>query len=73
MIFSFIPALIIGGIHAVRQFLILHEQIRPMSILVILLVMVAVYALCFALLEGMRILYKKRRDRLDDIDDEGKR
>ena len=72
-IFSFIPALIIGGIHAVRQFLILHEQIHPMSILVILLVMVVVYVLFFAIFEGMRALYQKRRDKLEDVDDERKR
>lgn len=70
IIFRFIPALIIGGTHAVRQFLILRKQISLMPILVILLVMVVVYVLCFALLEGMRILYKKRHEELEDINDE---
>lgn len=73
LIFSIIPALIIGGVHAARQFLILRKQISLMPILVILLVMVVVYVLCFALLEGMRVLYQKRRDKLEDVDDESER
>ena len=73
LIFSIIPALIIGGVHAARQFLILRKQISLMPILVILLVMVVIYVLCFALLEGMRVLYQKRRDKLEDVDDESER
>lgn len=73
ILFSFIPAFIMGSIHAIRRFLILREQLRFMSVLVILLVMVVVYVLCFALLEIMRILYQKRRDKLEDVEDERER
>ena len=31
---------------------------------------VGVYILCFALLEVFRLIYKKRRSELDDIEDE---
>lgn len=71
MLCSFVPAAILGGVHGVRRFLILREPFSFKPLLGILIVMAAVYALCFALLELLRVLYQKRRDQLEETGDEG--
>ena len=71
LLFSLVPALLLGGIYAVRLYLILREPVRFKPLLGIFLVMATAYALCFALLELLRALYQKRRDKLENVDDEG--
>ena len=71
LLFSLVPALLLGAIYAVRMYLILRQPLRVKPLLGIFLVMAAAYALCLALLELMRALYQKRRDKLENTDDRG--
>lgn len=67
---SAIPSLIFGAINAVRAFVILKKPIEFDTTVQIAAMCVGVYVLCLALLEAFGLIYKKRRNKLDDIEDE---
>lgn len=67
---SIIPSLAIGAFNSIRAFVVLKQEIRPNLIILIFVIMVAVYAICLVILEVLRLIYKKRRDKLEDIDDD---
>ena len=67
---SAIPSFILGVINAIRAFVILKKPIAFGATIQIVAMCVGVYVLCFALLEVFRLIYKKRREKLDDIEDE---
>ena len=73
VIASLIPSFIFGAVNAVRAFVILKKPIEFRSTIQIVAMCVGVYILCFALLEVFRLIYKKRRGKLDDIEDEKER
>lgn len=73
VIASAIPSLIFGAIHAVRAFIILRKPIEFRATLQIVAMCAGVYILCFALLEVFRLIYRRRREKLDDIEDEKER
>ncbi len=70
IIASAIASFILGLINAVRAFVILKRPIALRPTLQIVAISVVVYILCFALLELSRLIYKKRREKLDDVEDE---
>ena len=70
---SAIPSLIFGVINAVRAFVILKKPIKFRAAIQIVAICIGVYVLCFALLEIFCLIYKKRREKLDDIEDEKER
>lgn len=67
---SMIPALLLGIIHIVRTFFVLKKAITPGVIITIGIRIAIVYILCFVVLEIMRNIYQKRRNKLDDSVDE---
>ena len=67
---SLFPALLLGIIKAVRIFATSLGQISPDAILKLLLNILVVYAICLIVLEIMRLVYNRRRKKLDDLDDE---
>lgn len=67
---SIIPSLAIGTFNSIRAFVVLKQEIRPNLIIQIFVIMLAVYVICFVILEILRVIYKKRRDKLEDIDDD---
>lgn len=67
---SAIPAVIFGIVNAVRAFAILKKPIAFSATIQIVAMCVGVYILCFALLEGFRLIHKMRRKKLDDIEEE---
>lgn len=67
---SIIPSLAIGTFNSIRAFVVLKQKIRPNLIIQIFVIMLAVYVICFVILEILRVIYKKRRDKLEDIDDD---
>ena len=73
VIASLIPSFIFGGINAIRAFAILKKPIEFNTTIQIVVMCVGVYILCFALLEVFRLIYEKRRRKLDDIEDEKER
>ena len=73
VIASAIPSLIFGAINAVRAFVILKKPIEFRTTIQIAAMCIGVYILCFALLEIFCLIYKKRREKLDDIEDEKER
>ena len=73
VITSLIPSFIFGAINAIRAFVILKKPIEFHSTIQIVAMCFGVYILCFALLEIFCLIYKKRREKLDDIEDENER
>jgi len=67
---SIIPSLAIGAFNSIRAFIVLKQEIRPNLIIQFFLIMLAVYVICLVILEVLRLIYKKRRDKLEDIDDD---
>lgn len=67
---SMLPALLLGIIHVVRTFFVLKKAISPGVIITIGIRIAIVYILCFVVLEMMRIIYQKKRNKLDDSVDE---
>ena len=70
---STIPSFILGVINAVRAFVILKKPIEFGATIQIVAMCAGVYILCFALMELFRLIYIKRRRKLDDIEDENER
>ncbi len=66
---SVIPAVVIGALHVFRM--IRGNGISASALFITVGVMAAAYVGCFAILEGFRAISQKRRDELDDIDEEG--
>ena len=73
VIASIIPSFILGVFNAIRAFVILKKPIEFGTTIQIATMCMGVYILCFALLEVFRLIYKKRRGKLDDIEDEKER
>ena len=70
---SAIPSLIFGVINAVRAFVILKKPIEFRTAIQIAAMCIGVYVLCFVLLAVFCLIYKKRREKLDDIEEEKER
>ncbi len=70
VIASAIASVIFGIINAVRAFVILEKPVELGAAVQIAVLCVGVFILCFALMEGFRLIYKKRRSKLDDIEEE---
>ena len=70
VIASVLASVIFGIINAVRAFVILKNPVEPGAIFQIAALCVGVFILCFALMEVFRLIYKKRRGKLDDIEEE---
>ena len=70
---SLIPSFVFGTINAVRAFVILKKPIEFRSTIQIIAMCFGVYILCFALLEILCLIYKKRREKLDDTEDENEK
>ena len=70
VITSLIPSFIFGAVNAVRAFVILKKPIELGATVRIAVMCVGVYILCFAIMEVFRCVYKKRRRKLDDIEEE---
>ena len=70
VIASVLASVIFGIINAVRAFVILKNPVEPGAIFQIAALCVGVFILCFALMEVFRLIYKKRRRKLDDIEEE---
>ena len=70
---SIIPSLAIGILNFIRAFFILKTEIRLVLVRQIFVIMLAVYVVCFVILEVLRLVYKKRHDKLEDIDDDNGR
>lgn len=73
VIASAIVSSIFGVINAIRAFAILKKPIEFSTTIQIVVMCVGMYILCFALLEVFCLIYKKRRRKLDDIEDEKER
>ena len=73
VITSLIPSFIFGAINAIRAFVILKKPIEFHSTIQIAAMCIGVYVLCFVLLAVFCLIYKKRREKLDDIEDENER
>lgn len=71
LLISIVPAIILGAFWAVRSIVMLNKMIAD-CIVQIIIVMLSAYAICFVMLEILRLIYKKRRNRLDDIDEDGR-
>ncbi len=67
---SAVPSLIFGVFNAVRAFVILKKPIAFRPTVQIVAMCAGVYVLCFALLEVFRLIYGRRRKKLDDIEEE---
>ena len=65
---SVIPAVIIGVLNGIK--LIQRKNISTNDILIAVAFTVGTYIVCFVVLEVLRILYEKRRSRLDDVGEE---
>ncbi len=65
---SIIPAAIIGVLNVIK--LIQKKDIGTNDILIAAAFAVGTYILCFAVLEVLRVLYEKRRSKLDDVGEE---
>lgn len=70
---SIIPSLAIGIFNIIRVFFILKKEVSTVLILQIFAIMFSVYVGCFVILEVLRLVYKKRHDKLEDIDDDNGR
>ena len=65
---SIIPAAIIGVLNVIK--LIQKKDIGTNDILIAAAFTVGTYVVCFAVLEVLRLLYEKRRSKLDDVGEE---
>ena len=65
---SIIPAVIIGALNVIK--LIQKKDIGTNDILIAAAFTVGTYIVCFVALEALRLLYEKRRSRLDDVGEE---
>ena len=65
---SIIPAAIIGVLNVIK--LIQKKDIGTNDILIAVAFAVGIYIVCFAVLEVLRVLYEKRRSKLDDVGEE---
>ena len=63
-----IPAAVIGILNVIK--LIQKKNIDTNDILIAAAFTVGTYIACFAVLEVLRLLYEKRRSRLDDVGEE---
>ena len=70
VIASVLASVIFGIINAVRAFVILKNPVELGAVVQIAALCVGVFILCFALMEVFRLIYKKRRGKLDDIEEE---
>lgn len=70
--FSAAAALALGAVFAARSILVLHKPIAPDLAGRIALLMAAAFGACFGLLELSRAIYKRRRERLDDVEEGGR-
>ncbi len=70
---SAVASLIFGGFNAVRAFVILKKPVEPGDAVQMAVLCVGVFILCFALTEAFRLIYKKRRRKLNDIEEEKER
>ena len=68
---SIIPALILGVFWTIRSMVILDKPISESSVQIVILVLSA-YVVCFLMLEILRRVYKHQREKLDDVEEEGK-
>lgn len=68
---SLVPAIILGVFWAVRSIVMLNKTIADCFVQIII-VMLSAYAICFVMLEILRLIYKKRREKLDNIDEDGR-
>ncbi len=73
LITSAIPSFILGVLNAVRAFVILKKPIEFGVTAQIAAISVGAYIACFALLEVFRLIYEKRRRKLDDTEAEDER
>lgn len=62
----------LGAAAAARSLLALHKPIAPDLAGRIALLMAAAFGVCFGLLELCRAIYKRRRERLDDVEESGR-
>ena len=65
---SIIPAAIIGVLNVIK--LIQKKDIGTNDILIAVVFAVGTYIVCFVVLEVLRVLYEKRRSKLDDVGEE---
>ena len=65
---SIIPAAIIGVLNVIK--LIQKKDIGTNDILIAVAFAVGTYIVCFVVLEVLRVLYEKRRSKLDDVGEE---
>ena len=70
VIASVLASVIFGIFNAVRAFVILKNPVELGAVVQIAALCVGVFILCFALMEVFRLIYKKRRGKLDDIEEE---
>ena len=70
VIASVLASVIFGIFNAVRAFVILKNPVELGAVVQIAALCVGVFILCFALMEVFRLIYKKRRRKLDDIEEE---
>ena len=70
VIASVLASVIFGIFNAVRAFVILKNPVELGAVVQIAALCVGVFILCFALMEAFRLIYKKRRRKLDDIEEE---
>ncbi len=68
---SIIPALILGVFWAIRSIVILNKSISD-SYVQIIIVVLSAYVVCFLMLEILRRVYKHRREKLDDVEEDGR-
>lgn len=66
---SIVPSLAIGIFNFIRSFVILKKEIYLNLIVQIFAMMLIIYVACLVILEILRFIYKKRRNKLEDIDD----
>jgi len=68
-LFSLVPAAAVGVLSAVKAFVISHNEPRAALLLQLAATVVVVYAGCFAALEATRLIWRKKRDALDDTEE----
>lgn len=63
---SIISALVFGALLAIKVFHASPDGVRPPIIITIVLSIIGISVICFIVLELVRRLYKKRREKLED-------
>ncbi len=66
---SLIPALLLGFVYCVRKFIVAEQDLTLPSVISVSIRMIVIYAACFIVLEIVRAIYQKKRDKLDDIEE----